>query len=106
MGGMEEQAGVVLEGMRLEDVTKVMTRIFEHVSTFPLGPNQILDPTLSEASQRQHAALLEAVSSSTIDADWSDEDRTMVAGLLDVLWGVATATNNLSATGNSNRGKP
>jgi AcrR family transcriptional regulator len=90
MGGMEEQAGVTLEGMRLEDVTKVMTRIFEHVSTFPLGPDQVLDPTLSEANQRQHAALLEAVSSSTNETGWSDEDRTMVAGMLDVLWGVAT----------------
>jgi AcrR family transcriptional regulator len=89
MGGMEEQAGVTLEGMRLEDVTKVMTRIFEHVSKFPLGPNVILDPTLSEASQRQHAALLEAVTVSTADTEWSDEDRTMVAGMLDVLWGVA-----------------
>ena len=90
MGGMEEQAGVTLDGMRLEDVAKVMTRIFEHVSTFPLGPNQILEPTLSEANQRQHAALMDAVSSSTAEQDWSDEDRAMVAGMLDVLWGVAT----------------
>jgi AcrR family transcriptional regulator len=89
MGGMEEHAGVVLKGMRLEDVSKVTTLIFEHVSSFPLGPSQDLDPTLSEASQRQHAALLSAVSAGTTDIVWSDEDRTMVAGMLDVLWSVA-----------------
>jgi AcrR family transcriptional regulator len=89
MGGLEEQAGVVLEGMRLEDVTKVTTRIFEHVSSFPLGPDRVLDPTLSEASQRVHAALLEAVSASTTSDGWSTEDRTMVAGMLDVLWSVS-----------------
>ena len=89
MGGLEEQAGVVLEGMRLEDVPKMATRIFEHVSSFPLGPSQVLDPTLSEANQRQHAALLGAVAAGTADGDWSDEDRTMAAGMFDVLWSVA-----------------
>jgi AcrR family transcriptional regulator len=89
MGGLEEQAGVVLEGMGLEDVTKMATRIFEHVSSFPLGPSQALDPTLSEANRRQHAALLGAVSASTAEGNWSDGDRTMVAGMFDVLWSVA-----------------
>lgn len=90
MGGLEEQAGVVLEGMRLEDVTKVATRIFEHVSSFPLTPGQDLDPTLSEANQRQHSALLAALSTSTSNSGWTDEDRIMAAGMLDVLWSVAS----------------
>lgn len=89
MGGLEEQAGVVLEGMRLEDVSKVTARIFEQLSAHPLGPTQILDPTLSEAGQRVHTALLEAVSASTSDEEWTTEDRTMVAGMLDLLWSLA-----------------
>jgi AcrR family transcriptional regulator len=89
MGGLEEQAGVVLEGMRLDEVTKVTTRIFEHLSSFPLGPGLVLDPTLSAASQRVHDALLKAVAASTPDNEWSTEDRTMVAGILDLLWSVA-----------------
>lgn len=90
MGGMEARAGVVLDGMRLEDVTKMATRIFEHVASFPLGPGRDLDPTLSDANERQHAALLEAVRNSTHDGKWSDEDRTMVAGMLDVLWSLGS----------------
>src|SRR5262249_54173555 len=90
MGGMESQAGVVLDGMRLEDVTKVATRIFEHVSSFPLGPGQVLDPTLSDANERQHAALLDAITGSSGAQPWTDQDRTMAAGMLDVLWSLAS----------------
>jgi AcrR family transcriptional regulator len=90
MGGMEAQAGVVLDGMRLEDVTKMATRIFEHVSSFPLGPGRSLDPTLSDANERQHVALREAVAAETADSEWSDDDRTMVAGVLDVLWSLGS----------------
>jgi AcrR family transcriptional regulator len=80
MGGLEEQAGVVLEGMRLDEVTKVTTRIFEHLSSFPLGPGLVLDPTLSAASQRVHDALLTAVAASTPDNEWSTEDRIRTPG--------------------------
>ena len=88
MHGLEQQAGVVLEGMALEDVPKVATLIFEHVSSFPLAPPPNLDPTLSEANERQHAALLGAVEART--ANWTATERTMVAGILDVLWSVAS----------------
>jgi len=87
MQRLEEEAGIVLEGMGLEDVSTVATQIFEHVSSFPLGPGPSLDPTLSEANRRQHEALLDAVGSSA--PDWSPEQRTMAAGMLDVLWSVA-----------------
>jgi AcrR family transcriptional regulator len=87
MQSLEDQAGIVLEGMRLEDVPKMAMRIFEQVSTFPLKRQPRLDPTLSDASRRQHAALLNAVASRT--EHWSDHDRAMAAGMLDVLWSVA-----------------
>ena len=87
MHRLEEEAGIDLEGMGLEDVSTVATQIFEHVSSFPLGPGPSLDPTLSEANRRQHEALLDAVGSSA--PDWSPEQRTMAAGMLDVLWSVA-----------------
>ena len=83
----EEEAGIDLEGMRLEDVSEVAARIFEHVSSFPLAPGPTLDPTLSEANRRQHAALAAAVAASA--PGWSDTERTMAAAMLDVLWSVA-----------------
>jgi AcrR family transcriptional regulator len=87
MSGMESQAGIVLEGLRLEDVSKMATRILEQVSAFPLTPRPELDPTLGEAKRRQHDALLSAVRAST--GSWSEEQRVMAAGVLDVLWSVA-----------------
>ena len=87
MRRMEEQAGIDLESLRLEGITDVAERIFATVSTHPLPPRTPLDPTLSEASQRQRAALLSALAPHT--EGWSDADRTVAAAMFEVLWGVA-----------------
>ena len=87
MKRFEAEAGIDLEGMRLDDVSAMAARIFRHVTSFPLEPRPVLDPTLSDASRRQHAALLNAL---TPDTDhWLHEERVMAAGVLDVLWSVA-----------------
>jgi AcrR family transcriptional regulator len=87
MHRMEERAGIDLAALRLEDVADVADRIFASVSTHPLPPRPPLDPTLSEASQRQRAALLRALDPHT--DGWSAEERATAAAMLDVLWGVA-----------------
>ena len=87
MHRMEAQAGIDLSTVRLEDIAEVAARIFASVSTHPLPPRPALDPTLHEASRRQHDALLRALGPAT--DGWSEVDRTVVAALLDVLWGVA-----------------
>ena len=38
MHRLEEEAGIDLAGLRLEDVADVTARIFEHVSAYPLEP--------------------------------------------------------------------
>jgi len=88
MHQFEEEAGIDLRGMRLEDVADVTARIFAHVSSYPPDAPQALDPTLFDAKQRQHEALLTAVSERT--PTWSDADRTVAAAVLDVLWSVAS----------------
>jgi AcrR family transcriptional regulator len=88
MRQVEEEAGIVLEGMNLDNVGDVAQRIFEHVSAYPVEPRPALDPTLSEANQRQHQALLDAVTGGA--GSWSAEERAMAAGMLDVLWSVAS----------------
>jgi AcrR family transcriptional regulator len=87
MHRVEEQAGIDLASLRLEDITGVAERIFATVATHPLSPRPPLDPTLSEASHRQRAALLRALGPHT--EDWTDADRTTAAAMFDVLWGVA-----------------
>lgn len=88
MRRLEQEAGIDLAEMRLEDVADVAARIFAHVSSYPRKPKPPPDPTLSEAGQRQRAALLAAVETGT--PGWRAADRTLAAALLDVLWSVAS----------------
>lgn len=88
MRRLEQQAGIDLAGLRLEDVAGVAARIFHHVSSYPLEPRPPLDPTLTQAGQRQRKALLGAVAART--AGWSEADRVVAAAVFDVLWSVAS----------------
>jgi AcrR family transcriptional regulator len=87
MRRLEARAGIDLENLQLEDLADVADRIVATVSAHPLGSGPALDPTLSEASERQHAALLRAVAPHT--EGWTDSDRTVAAAMVSVLWGVA-----------------
>jgi AcrR family transcriptional regulator len=88
MRQFEDEAGIDLAGMQLEDVADVTARIFSHVSSYPSDTRQPLDPTLLDAKQRQHQALQAAVAADA--GAWPEEDRTVAAAVLDVLWGVAS----------------
>ena len=88
MGRFEEEAGVEIEGLRLEDVAEVTARIFAYASSFPLAPRTPRDPTVAAANERQREALLTAVTPSTVG--WSPVDRALSAAMLDVLWAVVS----------------
>jgi AcrR family transcriptional regulator len=87
MQRLEDQAGVTLGSLRLEDVADAAARVFAHVSSFPMVPRTPpLDPTLTATDQRRRASLLNAVAPAA--AGWPEADRRMTAGMLDVLWSV------------------
>jgi AcrR family transcriptional regulator len=88
MHRLEQEAGIELEGMRLQDVAGIAARILHHVSSYPLRAKAPQDPTLTDAHLRQRTALLGALDDST--AEWPESDRHAVAALLDVLWSVAS----------------
>jgi AcrR family transcriptional regulator len=88
MHRLEKEAGIELAALQLEDVADVAARIFEHVAAYPLKRRRPLDPTLTEAGQRQRQALLGAVRART--AGWSEADRVVAAAVFDVLWSVAS----------------
>ncbi len=88
MGRLEEEAGVALDGLRLDDVADVTAKMLAHVSSFPIVPRTPRDPTVAEANRRQREALLAAVGPAT--TEWSDLDRALAASMLDVLWGVVS----------------
>jgi AcrR family transcriptional regulator len=85
---LEGEAGIDLTKLRLEGITDATARIFRHVAAYPRGARPDLDPTLAEASQRQHAALVNAVERHT--AGWTSEDRVLAAAMFDVLWAVSS----------------
>ena len=84
----EQEAGIDLAGMQLEDIATVAAQIFEHVSTYPRDRRPALDPTLIDANRRQREALLGAISARA--GQWPEKDRTVVAAMFDVLWSVAS----------------
>jgi AcrR family transcriptional regulator len=88
MQRLEQEAGIDLGALRLEDVGDVAARIFEHVSSYPIKRRSPIDPTLSAAGRRQRTALLEAVAART--KGWSEPDRVVAAAMFDVLWSVAS----------------
>jgi AcrR family transcriptional regulator len=84
----ERDAGIDLGGMQLEDISTVAAQIFDHISQYSREPRPPLDPTLVDAKDRQREALLGAIAERT--GPCSEEDRTVVAAVFDVLWSVAS----------------
>ena len=85
---LECDAGIDLDEMELENVADITARILRLVSSHPANPRPPLDPTLEEASRRQHEALLAAVTKRA--AGWTAADRRMAAAVLDVHWAVGS----------------
>jgi AcrR family transcriptional regulator len=87
MHRLEQQAGIDLDGLRLEGIADAARRIVTVVASHPVEPQASLDPTLTAAGRRQREALLRALEPHT--AGWTDADRSVAAAMFDVLWGVA-----------------
>lgn len=85
---MEEESGVAVEGITLDDVAAVTARMFEYVSSFPVAPRTPRDDTVAAANARQRAALLAALAPHT--DGWTERDRTVAGAVLDVLWSVVS----------------
>jgi AcrR family transcriptional regulator len=88
MDHQASEAGVDMTSLRLDGVGEAATRILRYVSQRPMESRPELDPTLADASRRQHDALLAAVEEHA--ASWSSCDRALAAATLDVLWSVAS----------------
>ena len=94
MHRLEEEVGIDLKRLRLEDVADAAARIFKHVSSYPLQSRPPLDPTLTETSRRKREALLGAVAART--AGWPEADRVVAAAMFDVLGSVASCERLVS----------
>jgi AcrR family transcriptional regulator len=84
----EEESGVDVAGLALQDVAPVTARMLEYVSSFPIAPRTPRDDTVAAANARQRAALLAALEPLT--DGWSRGDRAVAGAVLDVLWSVVS----------------
>lgn len=87
MHRLEEEAGIDLSELRLEDIADVAARIFSHVSTYPVE-KRALDSTMTDALLRQREALHDALEPWT--TDWPAPTAAAVAALFDMLWSVGS----------------
>ncbi len=87
MQELEHALGIDLATLELDSIADTAARLVRHLSSYPPQRRHALDPTLVEASRRQHDALLAAVKE---HADhWTAADRTLAAAMLDVMWSTA-----------------
>jgi len=86
MRRLEEEAGVAYEGVDLDHLADVAALVFSSLSSFAVSPMVVDDPTFVAEDRLRRDALLNAVTAAA--ADWTDVERQMAAGLLDLLWNV------------------
>lgn len=86
MERLESEAGIRYEDVDLSNLTEVTRRVFASLQRFSVRQSVEAppDPTFVTVDHRRREALLRAVSAAA--PGWSEADRRMTAGLLDVLW--------------------
>jgi AcrR family transcriptional regulator len=89
MERLEVEAGVVYEGIGLEDVADVMARVFASRLRFSAQPVEGASTgAFADEDHRRRDALLAAVAERA--PDLSPAEREVAAGMLDVIWGIST----------------
>jgi AcrR family transcriptional regulator len=83
-----EESGVKLEALRLADFDDVVITMFKYLSSFAVAPDTSQDPSQTKMDALRTAALVDAVAAAT--PGWEDEERKLVAAVLDFLWQPAT----------------
>jgi AcrR family transcriptional regulator len=84
MRRLEQEAGVSYDGIALGDVAAITARVFAVLPRFAVPPSVIRDETFAAIDERRQEALLKALGAAA--AGWTEAERRMAAGMLDVLW--------------------
>lgn len=83
-----EEAGVTVEGMRLDDVPRHVEQLFSYLSGFAGAPRPQPDASFADLDQRRKAALLDTVATGA--PGLTDQETRLVAAMIDALWGMPT----------------
>ena len=89
MNRVEADVGIDFGDMRLDDLQRIISRIFGYISSeHPFEQRMELDEATTAAYGRQREALLAAIAPAT--ERWTDTERTIAAAMLDVMWNYAS----------------
>ena len=88
MHRLEQEAGVSYEGVSLDNLAEVAALVFSARASFAVPPTVAEDPTFVAEDRLRRDALREAVTTTAAATGWTDVERDMAAGVLDVLWNV------------------
>ncbi len=89
-----DEAGVTVEGMRLDEVPDHVTALFHYLSGFSNAPRRTPGALFVALDQRRKTALLDTVREGA--RGLSEEEAHLVAAMIDALWGLSTY-NRLTA---------
>ncbi len=84
-----EKSGISLKKLKLNNFSKTTTHLFRYLASLPVTPHAttpVKDPTYAVLDRERREAVLNAVSQTT--PEWSDHERNIVAGALDILWSI------------------
>ena len=84
MERQEEQAGIDLGSVHIDDLAEVAARVLRYAAEYPREPEPPLDATLQQADARRRAALLRAVEERT--HGWSGDEQRRAAAVIDLIW--------------------
>ena len=86
MQRLESEAGIAYEDVDLDNLGEVTGRVFASLQRFAVrqSVDAPLDPTFVGVDARRRDALLRAVTGAA--PEWSEAEKRVTAGLLDVLW--------------------
>lgn len=84
-----EKSGITLENLKLDKFSKTTSNMYRYLASLPIVPRAttpVKDPTFAVMDRERREAVLNAVSQSTLG--WSDHERNIAAGALDILWSI------------------
>ena len=86
MERLEEEAGVRYEGMTLDRISEVATKVFRSMAAFAAAPVSPPSPevTFAAADDKRRRALTDAIESAA--AAWSAPEKQSAAAALDIIW--------------------
>ncbi len=86
--GLVEESGVDLNDLNISAFDGVVINMFRYLSSFAVEPELTQDPSQTNMDQLRMQALVNAVAEAT--PDWAEQERELVAAILDMLWQPAT----------------